>query len=163
MFNRNEKYAYDRGYRMDKDGLFFNPKGEVVGGFKHDGYRKYKLRVPGDYNKYFHFKLSRFQAYCKFGDKIYDKGIVVRHLNGIRNDDSWDNIEIGTQSENMMDCPKEDRVARAINASRKIVKHNVKEIRDYYSKVKSYRKTMKKFNISSSGTLWYILHRPNIN
>jgi hypothetical protein len=63
----------------------------------------------------------------------------------------------------MMDCPKEDRIARAINASRKIVKYNVKEIRDYYNKVKSYRKTMKKFNISSSGTLWYILHRPNIN
>lgn len=163
MFSRNEKYAYDRGYRMNKAGLFFNPRGEIIGGFNDDGYRKYKLRVPGDYRKYYHFKLSRFQAYCKFGDKIYDKGMVVRHLNGIRNDDSWDNIEIGTQSQNMMDCPKEDRIARAIHASRKIVKHNVKEIRDYYNKVKSYRKTMKKFNISSSGTLWYILHRPNIN
>jgi len=162
MFNKNEKYAYERGYRMDKDGTFYNPKGNIVRGHLDDGYRNFKIRVPGNYKKHYHFRLSRFQAYCKFGDKIYEEGIVVRHLNGIRDDNSWDNIEIGTQSQNMLDRPVEERKKHAIKASRKIAKYDVDEVRKYHNKVNSYKKTMKKFNIPSSGSLWDVLNRPNI-
>ena len=166
MFNKNEKHAYEKGYRMDKDGIFYNPKGNIVRGYLHNGYRKYKLRVPGDYGKYYHFKLSRFQAYCKFGDKIYEKGVVVRHLNGVRDDDSWDNIEIGTQSQNMMDCPKEDRVSRAINASRSNVKYSretILQIRADRELGMSYRQLQKKYNVPNGSSMNYILYRENIN
>lgn len=40
--------------------------------------------------------IHRLQAYQKFGDKIYEDGIVVRYLNGDRYDNSYDNIGIGT-------------------------------------------------------------------
>ena len=166
MFNRNEKYAHEKGYRMDKDGTFYSPKGNVVRGYLNNGYRKYKLRVPGDYNKCLHFKLSRFQAYCKFGDKIYEKGFVVRHLNGVRDDDSWDNIEIGTQSENIMDCPKEDRVSRAVNASRSNVKYSretILKIRADRELGMSYRQLQKKHNVPNGSSMNYILYRENIN
>ena len=162
MFNKNEKYAYDKGYRITKEGVFKNPEGKILKGYKHNGYRKYKLRVPGNYNKYYHFKLSRFQAYCKYGDKIYNEGIVVRHLNGIRDDDSWDNIAIGTQSENMMDKPKDVRMRASLIAASYNRKYDVIKVREYYNKVKSYRKTQKHFGISSGATLHNILHRPNI-
>ena len=162
MFNKNEKYAYNKGYRITKEGIFKNPVGEILKGYKHNGYRKYKIRVPGNYNKYYHFKLSRLQAYCKYGDKIYNKFIVVRHLNGIRDDDSWYNIEIGTQSQNILDCPKDDRNKRAYNASRKIVKYSDKlvlKIREEHKLGMSYRKLQKKYNISSGATMWHIIHK----
>ena len=41
MFNRNEKYAYEKGYRMHKDGTFYSPKGNIVRGYLLNGYRKY--------------------------------------------------------------------------------------------------------------------------
>ena len=53
-------------------------------------------------------------------------------------------------------------IKNAIKASRKIAKYDVNEVREYYNKVKSYKETMKKFNIPSSGSLWDVLNRPNI-
>ena len=41
-------------------------------------------------------------------------------------------------------------------------KYDAEEIRRYYNKVKSYKKTMKKFNIPSKGSLWDVLNRVNI-
>ena len=164
MFNKSEKYLYNKGYRINKAGDFFNPIGKIIKGFLSQGYRKYKKRIEGDYNKYKYIKLSRFQAFCKFGDKIYEDGIVVRHLNGIRDDDSFDNIEIGTQSQNMLDRPAEERREHAMKATKAMMKYkNVNEIIKYHEKNgKSYKKTMKKFNISSTGTLHYILNNRTI-
>ena len=164
MFNESEKYLYNKGFRMNKAGEFFNPRGKIVKGSLSQGYRKYKKRIEGDCNKYKYIKFSRFQAFCKFGDKIYEDGIVVRHLNGIRDDDSWSNIEIGTQSQNMLDRPAEERREHAMKATKAMMKYkNVNEIIKYHEKNgKSYKKTMKKFNISSTGTLHYILNNRTI-
>ena len=160
MFNKSEKYIYNKGYRMNKAGEFFNPRGKIVKGSLSQGYRRFKKRIEGNYNKYKYIKFSRFQAFLKFGDKIYEDGIVVRHLNGRRSDDSWDNIEIGTQSQNMLDRSPKERKAHAIKATKAMMKHkNVNEIIKYHEKNgKSYKKTMKKFKISSTGTLHYILN-----
>ena len=83
-------------------------------------------------------------------------------MNGIRDDDSYDNIAIGTQSQNIMDCPKEDRDKRGYDASRKIVKHTdetVIKIRADYALGMSYRQIGKKYNISSGGSLHHIIHK----
>jgi hypothetical protein len=57
----------------------------------------------------------------------------------------------------MMDKSKEIRLRTAINAT-PIKYSNVDEIRMYYNTCHSYKKTMEKFNISSKGTLHYILN-----
>ena len=163
MFNRNEKYAYDKGYRVTFMGDMINPNGEKVGHLTQSGYLKHKIRFgPHKEGKYKSFLVSRLQAYQKYGEAIYCPGIVVRHLNGIKTDNSCDNIRIGNTRDNLLDIPKEDRIKNAIKASRKIAKYDAKEIRRYYNKVKSYKKTMKKFNIPSKGSLWDVLNRANI-
>ena len=95
---------------------------------------------------------------------IYKKGIVVRHLNGNKIDNSHNNISIGTQSQNMLDRPVEERKKHAMKATKAMMKYkNVNEIIKYHEKNgKSYKKTMKKFNISSTGTLHYILNNRTI-
>tara|TARA_S200002703_G_scaffold68783_3_gene59694 strand:- start:289 stop:801 length:513 start_codon:yes stop_codon:yes gene_type:complete len=162
-FNRNEIIAYEKGYRITRDGKLINPKGDVIKGYKKESeYRYYKIRKEGDWSKYHEFKLSRLQAFQKFGYKIYEKGTVVRHLNNDKGDDSWHNIEIGTQSQNCMDNPEEDRKKRGYDASRKIVKHSdetVIKIRADYASGMSYRQIGKKYNISSGGSLHHIIHK----
>ena len=161
-FNENEIYAHNKGYRVNKEGVLLNPNGETLKGYYKNGYKYYKLRKEDDYTKYASFKISRLQAYQKYKNDMYQEGIVVRHLNGKRDDDSFNNIALGTQSQNIMDCPKEDRNKRAYNASRKIVKHSdqlVIKIREEYRSGISYRKLQKKYNISSGATMWHIIHK----
>jgi hypothetical protein len=44
-------------------------------------------------------------AYIKFGDDAIKRGIVTRHLNDCKLDNSWDNIGIGTPKDNWHDMP----------------------------------------------------------
>ncbi len=161
-FNKNEIYAYNKGYRVNREGVLLNPDGKTLKGYYKNGYKYYKLRKEEDYTKYAAFKISRLQAYQKYKNDMYHKGIVVRHLNGKRDDDSFDNIAIGTQSQNIMDCPKQDRDKRGYDASRKIVKYSdqlVVKIREEHKSGMSYRKLQKKYNISSGATMWHIIHK----
>ena len=132
--SRNEILAYQLGYRMTKDGKLLGRNGKPVKGWKKNGkkndYNMFQFRDPDNPKKHLKFKWSRLQAFQKFGYKIYEQGIVVRHLNSDRGDDSWDNIDIGTQSQNLMDMPKEQRRKKAKHAGM----HNNKEYRDKHKK-----------------------------
>ena len=84
---------------------------------------------------------------------MFKEGIEVRHLNGNSKDNSFDNIEIGTHSENMMDIPKEKRF---LGGSEPIHKH--KEIIEDRKKGFTYNQLCKKYNISSKGTISFIIN-----
>lgn len=106
--------------------------------------------------------MHRFQAYFKFGDEIYKNDAVVRHLNGNPLDNSWDNIEIGSQQENNLDKLPEVRTKAAYLASRKKVKFNddiVKQIRLDYKNGLNYSELMSKYDIKSKGTISYIVKK----
>lgn len=161
-FSGIEIIAYNMGYRISVEGKILSKHGDVLKGENHNGYNYFKFRSPDNWKKMIKCKCSRLQAYQKYGDKIYEKGIVVRHLNNDRGDDSRDNIAIGTQSDNCMDNPVEDRKKRGYDASRKIVKHSdetVIKIRAEYASGMSYRQIGKKYNISSGGSLHHIIHK----
>ena len=119
---------------MTKDGKLLGRNGKPVKGWKKNGkkndYNMFQFRDPDNPKKHLKFKWSRLQAFQKFGYKIYEQGIVVRHLNSDRGDDSWDNIDIGTQSQNLMDMPKEQRRKKAKHAGM----HNNKEYREKHKK-----------------------------
>ncbi len=109
-------------------------------------------------------RFHRIQAYLKFGNKLFEKGIVVRHLNNDKLDNSYSNISIGTNLDNYHDKPDEqkqnDIVRLAIvGAIAGIRHHNVKDIQNFYKQCRSYSKTMQEFGISSKGTLWYIINK----
>ena len=148
--------AHNLGYRCSIYGHLINPNGDEIGFTGDDGYTQTRIRIDGKTVK---INAHRLQAYQKFGDKVFEKGIVVRHLDGDKTNFSYKNIEIGTQSDNMMDRSKEDRLAHSLKATAKVRKYDKLEVREFHKTSKSYKKTMEHFGISSKGTLSHILNK----
>lgn len=147
--------ANKKGYIVDKEGnVFYKNKKRKLS--NNCNYLRFTIR----YNKvHFYIKVHQLQAYQKFGDKIFENGIVVRHLNGNSLDNSYENIGIGTHQDNILDIPQEIRLKKAIHASSFSQKYNHKEIYDFYMSCKSYKKTMEKFGITSKNLINYIKNK----
>lgn len=138
--------AVKKGYSVNKEGQAFSSLGQITLNYDKNGYARFSIRYNGDVVK---ISVHRLQCYQKYGSKIFEKGIVCRHLDSNPSNNNWDNLAIGTQSENMMDMPKEQRILNASNP-----KHNHMEIiKDYYENKLSYAKIMKKYGIKSKGTI----------
>lgn len=144
--------AYNRGYRINDEGHAISPHGKVLKPYKTPkGYYRFNIRINKVTGNVFYHRLM---AYQKYGELLFAAN-CVRHLNGNSIDNSYDNIEIGSWSDNMMDIPKEIRVRKSANANIKY--KNIDEIRNYYNNCKSYKETMERYGISSKGTLYHIL------
>lgn len=147
-------------YTIDKEGVLRNRNGKKVGSLDRQGYEKIYITLLGKKTTVF---THRIQAYNKFKQEMYKKGIQVRHLNDVKTDNSYDNIELGTARDNY-----QDRGLDKIRASQKVATEAskvysdelVKEIKQYYKDNNNKQKqTMQKYNISNSSTLWYILNK----
>jgi hypothetical protein len=155
-FSGFEKIALQRGYKVGKDGIFYGATGKRLKKVNRQGYKWASIQINGK-NKSLY--AHRLQAYQKYNNEIYDKGIVVRHLDGNKLNNSWDNIAIGTSSDNSMDVPKDVRVAIASKGGQAVIKYNRKEVTKYYlDSGRSQKKTKERFGISSNSTLRYILN-----
>ena len=106
------------GYDIDINGHLTDPSGKLckfqIGS---RGYYQYGLRVPIRVSKRRNpngIGLHRYQALKKYGLDIFRKGIVVRHLNNNKLDNSWDNIAIGTMRDNHFDNPEDENIARTL-------------------------------------------------
>lgn len=103
--------------------------------------------------------VHRLQAFQKYGENLFDSGMEVRHLDGNKENNSYDNIVIGTHSENMRDIPEAIRYSKALYAASFLIRHDKIKIRQYhFNNGSSYKKTMAEFNITSKGTLHFILN-----
>lgn len=156
-FNKNEKKAYDKGYRITEEGQVIGIKGAEVGHYSQNGYLRFKIRDENGDNKA--ASAHRLQAFQKFGERIYYPGTVVRHLDGDKKNNSIDNIEIGTNKENQMDIPADKRMERALYATSFVRKYDKEEVKEFHQESGSYMKTMEHFGISSKGTLHHILNK----
>ena len=159
--NKSVKFAYDKGYRVDEKGnVWYNGKQRKLcdNWGRTGGKLYYSFCVRNDEGKPKNVLVHKLQAYQKFGEKIFENGIVVRHLNDNSLDNTYANIEIGTQQDNSMDIPSERRLSHAKHAASFQIKYDADEIKKYHEKSKSYAKTMSKFNITSKGTLYHILN-----
>ena len=154
-----EKIAWEKGYYVNGLGEAYSPKGTKLKLKIHNGwYYAFNIKHLGKSRR---VNVHRLQAYQKFKDKIYEQNMVIRHLNGNSFDNTFNNIGIGTPHDNSMDIPKEVRQRSAINASTATIKYPmelVQEIKEFYNQCKSYKLTKRKYNISSSGTLWKLLN-----
>lgn len=156
-FHYKERIFFDKGYRISEDGIYYNHKGkEIKGCMATGGY----IRITTSYEKKKIFVLAhRLVAYQKYGETIYNEEIEVRHLDENPKNNRWDNIALGTHSDNMMDVSKEVRIKKASNANKKYSDELAQEIREYHLINKSYNDTMEKYNITSKGTLYHILKK----
>lgn len=145
---------YKRGFVVSEEGVLYNKNGIEVGSIVQ-GYHRVSIKVGGE-NVY--VNTHRLQAFQKYGYKLFEEGILVRHFNGDSLDNSWDNILIGTNSDNQMDIPEQIRVRRALHATSFVRKYDKEEVKKFHAESRSYKKTMEKFGISSKGTLNFILN-----
>ena len=155
-FHYYERILINLGYKIDKNGVCYSKSGKILKGTinRSSGYIMISIRLD---NKTIKVSIHRLQAYQKYGEEMYVKGIEVRHLNGIRTDNFYDNIKIGTSSENKFDIPIEIRLYKSSNANKKYSNIIVNEIKECYISGYSYKEIKNKYNISSNGTLAYIL------
>lgn len=154
-----EQLAYKRGFRITESGDVIGPRGSVLKKrVNPNRYYTFAVRKPKQQKNY-RIGYHRYQAFQKFGTEMYKDGIVVRHLNGDCLDNSADNIAIGTRSDNSMDIPEQIRYAASLHATSFCRKHDKNKIREFHkTSGRSYKKTMQEFNISSKGTLHFILN-----
>jgi hypothetical protein len=146
--------ANKRGYYINPDGYAFNKQGKKLSLQKTNQNTPYLcigIRFEGKVTRCF---VHRLQAFQKYGELIFNEGIVVRHKNGISTDNSIQNILIGSQQDNCLDIPKENRI---LNASHP--KYNHFNIIQDRLKGFSYKDLMQKYNILSKGTISFIINK----
>jgi hypothetical protein len=153
---KKEELFYKQGFRITENGNILNKKGQSISGYKNqDGYIRISSRYEGAIVNCF---VHRLQAFQKYGELLFYKGVEVRHKNNDKSDNSYNNILIGTHKKNILDTPESIRIERALHASSFIRKYNKKEVREFHkNNGNSYKKTMAEFGMSSKGTLHYIL------
>ncbi len=149
-----EQIAYEKGYRVTKDGDFLNPKGRKIGCVNSAGYEHIGFKIN---KKYVNISTHRLQAYQKYGDKLYEDGIVVRHLNSNSLDNSFDNISVGTQKDNYLDIPEKNRKKMVYNQI-KYPKEFVIKLIEEYELVKNYNKLAIKYNMAAC-TIRYLINK----
>ena len=161
MESKSVILAYKKGYRVLDCGGIVNFNGDNVNLSKNSrGYLKFTIRHNAKKVTVFAHQLQAFQ---KYGDELYKKGVLVRHINGNPLDNSYKNIEIGLQSDNMMDIPEAIRYAKSLHATSFVRKHDAEKIAAFYiENGRSYKKVMQQFDISSKGTLHYILKKTKV-
>ena len=154
LSNRNKGIlvADEKGYKVQKDGSVIGKRGSKLKFFiLNRSYNTFSVKYLGTA---VNILVHRFQAYQKYGDSIFEDGIVVRHLDGNSFNNSWDNIAIGTQRDNIMDKPAEQRRKDASSP-----KHDHNSIIEDHKNGMSYREVMNKYNISSKGTVSFIIRK----
>ena len=158
MSERNKALleAFEKGYRVSECGKYLNtPFSKLTQNTFIQGYLIFGIRVNG---KKVNVMWHRLQAYQKYREKLFELGMVVRHFDSNKLNCSKDNILIGTEKENSMDKPEEDRLSYSLNAVKHIRKYNATEVREFHKlNGNSAKKTMLKFNMSSKGSLYYVL------
>lgn len=148
-----------KGYIITEEGKVLNTKSnrEIKGTLNTSGYIGFTHKINDKQVKIYFHKLQAFQ---KYGNLIFKNNNVVRHLDGNKQNNTYLNISIGTQSDNMLDKPKELRVRQGIQASRSFqeTRRTLKERQEIYKKLKNgltYKEIMSQHKISKS-TLSYM-------
>lgn len=147
--------SYEKGYRIVNNEII-GKRGVIKGSVGSYGYIEFSVRIG---SKSVNIPVHRLVAYQKFGDKIFEGKIVVRHLNGdCKCNFEW-NIAIGSNLDNHLDRDREDVLEHALNATSYAKKHDHKAIIEYRKSGATIKDIMHKFNISSKGTVSFIINK----
>ena len=102
MINEILKEAGKKGYCVDIHGNVWSKTKQLALRKAQDRYQ-FTIRY---YGKRVTIPVHKFVAYLKFGDEIFKEGIEVRHLDGNSLNNGYENISIGTHTQNMRDISR---------------------------------------------------------
>lgn len=147
--------AYEKGYRINAEGVAVNPKGKTINGYANPNRRlSYVcLSIVSDglkRNVGFHI----LQAIQKFGIDAVCNASQVRHLDSDHMNNRPENIGIGTASDNRMDMAPEKRLRLARIASAGMQRKDWGAIEADRSAGMSYQQLGKKHGVGK-GALSY--------
>lgn len=149
--------AFNKGYRVIDNEVYY--KGRVVKKQNNKGSGGYCSFYIRSNQKSKKVKVHRLVAFQKYGIKIFEKGLEVRHKNNDKSDNYESNILLGTHQDNMLDIPEGIRMKYAINASKCAMKHNHLDILKLYQNGASYNDIMRVYGIKSKGTISFIIKK----
>jgi hypothetical protein len=145
------------GYVIRKNGWKYFRKGKILKPSKHQGYFKGAVCVN---KKMVSYKIHRLVAEC-FLDKE-SEFLEVNHKNGIKTDNTVDNLEWVTRQENIQHCI-DNKLQTAFKGEEvgnsKLKENEVLDIRKkFIPRVYSRAKLAKEYNVSQA-TIKDILHK----
>lgn len=101
------RFAFKKGYRVREDGSVISHKGKVrklmMIGRDYKRYPTFTVTIPDSNNSQYPVPVHKLVAYQKFGEAALMDGVHARHLDDDATNNSWDNIAIGSMSDNMKD------------------------------------------------------------
>lgn len=137
-----------------------NPKGNTLKRRCKGAYITFKPSLRG--RRSIPIQVHRLAALDLFGPQIlYNRKIVVRHLDGNSHNNNWSNLATGSARDNCMDRPSWQRMAHSLRAAFFNRKHDqlALEIREAYATgFFSYKDLTEKYGIGKS-MLSYILSK----
>lgn len=152
------KLAYAKGYRVTFSGGVINAKGRErklsKNGRDACPYWAFSLYVTREES--FPIKVHQLQAFQKFGDAMFEPGIVVRHQNENNLDNAFDNILLGTISQNALDRQPLARQEHAAKGNQKHSSELIEQIRADHVSGLGYKKLEKKYGMCRSTLSYYL-------
>lgn len=107
-FDDMYRLAKKKGYTVDPDGTVIGPTGKRL---KPQKKRKYLAFGLWNGKRMIPLHIHRFHAYLLFGEDTFKPGIVVRHTPiDDKHCNCDNNLQLGTQQENMDDVPLDVRL-----------------------------------------------------
>lgn len=165
-YHKNVIFAYNKGYRVDDEGNVISPfSGKALSLYANNKNKEYNVAyynfsLRNSDKKSINMAVHWLMAYQKYKDEIFDDKIQIRHLDGNSLNNIPSNIAIGSHSDNAFDKSPEVRMRVAVNASsanRKFSDEIIAEIKYKKKNGHTYAMLMDEYNISSKGTLHYML------
>ena len=137
--------AYAKGYRVTREGKVVSPSGKLrklrLGGGSGGRPQYYTFNIVDDRGKRVPIPVHRLVAFQKHPRKSMREDIQVRHLDGDHLNNRASNITVGSESDNHMDVPEQERIARAKHAAsflRKLSDLQLQNLRRDQSRGMSY-------------------------
>lgn len=152
--------AVEKGYQITDSGDVIGAQGKKLKlKINTQGYHSFSIKV--DFASHaISIPVHRFQAFKKYGLVVFDKSILIRHLDGDQLNNSFDNVRIGNQSDNMLDVSAGTRTKKAIKAAsskRRFTDEQIAQIRKDRDNGMTYKQLGKKYNVAKS-TLSYLFN-----
>ena len=130
--------AYSKGYRIDNEGRVYKPDGTLQK-LSRSSLNYYRFQHKGS-----SLLAHRFVMFCRVGDKMFTKGLMVLHKNDNGFDNSYDNLYLGNHKDNARDCIKNNRLVK-----KGTYNSLYPEIYNYYL-IYGQKKTVEKYTITQN-------------